>query len=323
MAWVRLSDDFYDHRKFDRAGVLGIALFVAGLAWSNRNLTDGFIPRKTALRLLDFEDVVDAVRNADHNGVTNGLHNDALTPEITRNAVQTLIDAGLWHVEESGYRIHDYLDYQASKEQVAAGRQSNAARQKAWRERKRAERQAQNDGESNADRNGVTNGPVTGAPNPNPNPTEELLRSSSSSEKPDDHNGVTEKAEEPRADVERVCQHLADRIVDNGSKRPTIGKGWRDAARLMLDRDGRTEEQVHTAIDWCQDSEFWRSNILSMSKLRKKYETLRLQAQREQSSNVRQLRPADARPSTTDQRVQAARDAARELQAEIDAGGLL
>lgn len=122
MAWVRLSDDFYDHPKFDKAGVLGVALFTAGFAWSNRNLTDGFIPRKTALRLLDFEDTVKVVRNADRNGVTNGLHNDDLTPAITRNAVQTLVDANLWHVEEGGYRIHDYLDYQASKGQIEAGR---------------------------------------------------------------------------------------------------------------------------------------------------------------------------------------------------------
>lgn len=280
MAWVRLSDDFYDHPKFDKAGVLGIALFTAGLAWSNRNLTDGFIPRKTALRLLDFEDTVDAVRNADRNGVTNGLHNDDLTPAIARNTVQTLIDAHLWHTEEGGYRIHDYLDYQASREQIEAGRKSNAARQKAWRERRKAEKQAQKTRESNTDRNGVTNSTVTGAPNPNPNPKkEEVLRTSSSSENP-----------APREDVERVCRHLADRIVANGSKKPTITKRWRDAARLLMDKDGRTEEQVHAAIDWSQNNTFWVSNIQSMPTLREKYDTLRLQAQREQTSNVHQLR---------------------------------
>lgn len=94
----------------------------------------------------------------------------------------------------------------------------------------------------------------------------------------------------PRDDVERICDHLADRIEANGSKRPTISKGWRDAARLMLDRDERTEEQVHAAIDWCQDDEFWRGNVLSLPKLRDKYDQLRLQAQR--AGNVHQLRPA-------------------------------
>jgi hypothetical protein len=81
-----------------------------------------------------------------------------------------------------------------------------------------------------------------------------------------------------RDDIDRVCGHLADRIQANGSKRPTITKGWRDAARLMIDRDGRAEEQIHRCIDWCQDDEFWRSNILSMPKLREKYDQLRLKA---------------------------------------------
>ncbi len=83
-----------------------------------------------------------------------------------------------------------------------------------------------------------------------------------------------------RADVERVCQHLADRIEANGSRRPTVSDNWRTAARLMLDRDKRTEERIIRAIDWCQADEFWRANILSMSKLRAKYDQLRLAAQR-------------------------------------------
>lgn len=87
-------------------------------------------------------------------------------------------------------------------------------------------------------------------------------------------------SEPSRLDVERLCTHLADRIERNGSKRPTVGKGWRTAARLLLDADKRTEQQVHNAIDWCQESEFWRGNILSMPKLREKYDALRLAAQR-------------------------------------------
>ncbi|WP_345562698.1 HNH endonuclease signature motif containing protein [Nonomuraea rosea] len=82
----------------------------------------------------------------------------------------------------------------------------------------------------------------------------------------------------PRLDVERLCNHLADRIATNGSKRPVITKKWRDAARLLIDKDGRAEEQVHAAIDWCQDSEFWRANILSLPTLRDQYDRLRLQA---------------------------------------------
>lgn len=99
---------------------------------------------------------------------------------------------------------------------------------------------------------------------------------------------------EARQDVERLCRHLADRIVGNGSRRPTITKGWRDTARLMLDKDGLSESQIAWAIDWCQANEFWRSNIMSMTKLRKHYDRLRLQADGERTASN------GHRPSTTD-----------------------
>lgn len=100
-----------------------------------------------------------------------------------------------------------------------------------------------------------------------------------------------------REDVERVCRHLADRIEANGSLRPTIGKEWHTSARLMMDKDGRTEQQIHRAIDWCQDDPFWRGNILCMSSLRKKYDQLRLKAQ--------QQRTRSAPPSAADTRIAA------------------
>jgi hypothetical protein len=86
--------------------------------------------------------------------------------------------------------------------------------------------------------------------------------------------------ENDRPEVDRLCARLADRIEANGSKRPAVTAKWRDACRLMLDRDGRTEAEVSGAIDWCQADEFWRANVLSMPKLREQYDTLRLQAQR-------------------------------------------
>jgi hypothetical protein len=87
-------------------------------------------------------------------------------------------------------------------------------------------------------------------------------------------------AKPPREDVERLCAHLADRIESNGANRPNITVKWRDSARLMLDNDHRTEQQVHDAIEWALGHEFWRTNILSMPKLREQYEQLRLQAKR-------------------------------------------
>ena len=87
-------------------------------------------------------------------------------------------------------------------------------------------------------------------------------------------------AKPAREDVERLCKHLADRIEGNGANRPNITAKWRDATRLMLDNDHRTEQQVHDAIEWALGHEFWRTNILSMPKLREQYEQLRMQAKR-------------------------------------------
>ncbi len=96
-----------------------------------------------------------------------------------------------------------------------------------------------------------------------------------------------------RPDVERLCEHLSDLVEGNGAKRPAITTKWRDAARLMLDRDGRTEAEVMGAIDWSQAHEFWRANILSMPKLREKYDQLLLQAQRSNGGNKRQQETDD------------------------------
>ena len=105
-----------------------------------------------------------------------------------------------------------------------------------------------------------------------------------------------------RPDVERLCRHLADRIEANGCRRPAVTKKWRDAARLMIDRDHLTEQQIMTAIDWCQDNEFWRSNILSMPKLREQYDQLRMQASR---------KPVNSRQAETDELFGAAMSRAR------------
>lgn len=95
-----------------------------------------------------------------------------------------------------------------------------------------------------------------------------------------------------RQDVDQLCDYFADAIVANGARRPNIAtKAWRDPCRLMLDRDGRTPEEIRGAIRWSQAHEFWRSNVLSMSKLREKYDTLRLQAERSnQPTPIRNFR---------------------------------
>jgi len=92
-----------------------------------------------------------------------------------------------------------------------------------------------------------------------------------------------------RADVESLCTLLADLIESNGSLRPTIGAGWHDAARLLIDKDGRDLESAARLIRWVQADQFWQGNVLSMPKFREKYDQLRLAANAERTA--RQTKP--------------------------------
>lgn len=83
-----------------------------------------------------------------------------------------------------------------------------------------------------------------------------------------------------RPEIEHLLNLLDAEIRNNGGKPPTRTKRNADATRLLLDKDGHTVEQIERAIRWCQADEFWRANILSMSKLREKYDQLRLAASR-------------------------------------------
>jgi hypothetical protein len=118
----------------------------------------------------------------------------------------------------------------------------------------------------------------------------------------------------PRPDVDRLCEHLANQIEANGSRRPVVNDRWRNAARLMIDVDGRTEEQIRGCIDWSQKHHFWHRNILSMEKLRTQYDRLFLEAKAERE---KQARPRQSRQQETDEQYANAlkRIAAREAAA--------
>ena len=86
--------------------------------------------------------------------------------------------------------------------------------------------------------------------------------------------------EDPRPDVNAVCDAMAASVQRRTGRAPRITAAWRTQARLMIDRDGRSVEEIARVIDWVEGNDFWRANVLSVPKLRQKFDTLRLQAQR-------------------------------------------
>lgn len=132
MAWVRQSDDFYDHPKLIEVGPLGIALFFGVIAFCNRNLTDGFIRVSKARTVLDFDGMHLPI--VDTGGVLE-VDGDALLDGL----VAAMIENGLWHQpghacdacharadggepKRGHVLVHDYFDFQASKEYVEGER---------------------------------------------------------------------------------------------------------------------------------------------------------------------------------------------------------
>lgn len=81
-------------------------------------------------------------------------------------------------------------------------------------------------------------------------------------------------------DAVRLCDLLADLIEANGSKRPNVTATWLTECDRLMRLDDKTPEKVETAIRWCQADPFWKGVILSMPKLRQKYDHLRLAAKR-------------------------------------------
>jgi len=114
MPWVRLDDQFADHPKVVQAGPLAGWLHICALTYCARYLTDGFIPQAIVPRLADFT----GIGIVDVNGGHAAFGHDVTVQEL----VDRLVDVGLWDVVDGGYMIHDYLDYNPSKEEVMAER---------------------------------------------------------------------------------------------------------------------------------------------------------------------------------------------------------
>lgn len=117
MTWFRVDDSFYDHPKVDDLPDAAIALWVRAGTYCARHLTDGRIPKRKARRLCDDPDV----------------------------AIPALLKCGMLTDAGDDYLFHDWADYQPTREEVLAERSANAARQKAWRDRRRVERAAARD----------------------------------------------------------------------------------------------------------------------------------------------------------------------------------
>jgi hypothetical protein len=109
MVWVKLDDSYFEHPKVASAGEAAAVANLRAICWSSRFLTDGFLPDAVAHQLAGSQ------------------------PQETVAALVRPYHGrpGLWvHLEaQNGYAIHDFLDYNPSKEQVESERRAARERQ--------------------------------------------------------------------------------------------------------------------------------------------------------------------------------------------------
>ena len=127
--WFKVDDAFWSHPKVIHAGNAAIGLWVRCGTYAAQHLTDGFIPASIAKYLG--------------------------SPGLARR----LVEAGLWEPVDNpcGYLMHDWPDYQPTRATWLARRESNAERQRTYRENHQV----------NGLRNAVSNG--------HPDPTNPVL----------------------------------------------------------------------------------------------------------------------------------------------------
>lgn len=88
MVWVRMDDGFDEHPKVLGLSDKAFRAHVSAMCYCARRLTDGVVP----------------------------------TARIKARQARELIEAGLMSEQEGGYLIHDWLDFNPSKEQVESKR---------------------------------------------------------------------------------------------------------------------------------------------------------------------------------------------------------
>jgi len=139
VSWVKLDDGFFRHHKVILAGREARDLALAALCHASASLSDGYIPA----------------------GALRQLAADAQVSNPKRLAAR-LVEVGLWEVAPGGYRIHDYLAYNPSRERVletrarrvaAASKTRAHAEQNASKTRAKREHFARDDALAEAEQN--------------------------------------------------------------------------------------------------------------------------------------------------------------------------
>ena len=89
----------------------------------------------------------------------------------------------------------------------------------------------------------------------------------------------------------RLASHLRSCIEDNiPNPQPANLQKWAAVIDRMIRIDKRDPDDIGYMIDWCQADEFWRTNILSATKLRDQWDQLYLKSKDDMEATARERR---------------------------------
>jgi hypothetical protein len=105
VAWLRIDDRVRTHPKIVEAGPEAAWVWFSGICYCREHLTDGFIPSAMLASLVP-----------------------GVNERKVRLLAAKLTEARLWHADPKGYRVHDFLDWNPSREQVMVKREEDRKR---------------------------------------------------------------------------------------------------------------------------------------------------------------------------------------------------
>jgi hypothetical protein len=260
--FARLSLDYADHPKIISLSDAAFRAHITFILYCRKYETDGIIKNRVANRLaLQWDsDVLHELQN-----------NDPEHPSLVQ-------------LDNGDYELTGYADMQETKAEIEARRERNRRNgakggrgNKAGAKRTASQSQTKNKTES-LSKSQSQSQTEPGGQNKAETETEtetEVNTLSSHVASDDDGKSDADTGPEFSDDVHRLAQYLAEWIVRNGNRKPTVGKTWLQAIDRLIRIDGYAPDQIRQVIDWCQQDEFWQGNILSAAKLRKQFDQLK------------------------------------------------
>lgn len=249
MAWFKVDDGFANSKPVlripRRYRSQAVGLWTLAGTWSAKEETDGFIPEYVLEELCGTAGIAQQLVKCGLWENVSGSYSDPVG----------IVPGSYSDPDLAGWRFRNWGRYQPTKSEMEEKREKERIRKAEYRMSQR-------------DAKGTGSGQTVGHQRESdpPDPTRPDPTTSKDVDTP------------PREEIIHLCTVMADCVEGNGAKRPTITKAATEATRKLLDVDGYTPHQVEWMIRWATSHEFWRSNILSMSKLRDKFDQLKLQS---------------------------------------------